>query len=146
MGTTFQETIELTKIDCGCCGASYAINERYRQQKYQEGGTWHCPYCQTSWGYSNNNENARLKKQVAELEQHKANLRAAKEAAEQEAEHFRKSRDITKGLLNRVKTRLKNGVCPCCNRTFANLHRHMQSKHPGFSIESEPPAVEQAKA
>lgn len=26
--------------------------------------------------------------------------------------------------------RVEKGVCPCCNRTFSNLQRHMQTKHP----------------
>jgi hypothetical protein len=25
-----------------------------------------------------------------------------------------------------------NGVCPCCNRTFQNLARHMAGKHPDY--------------
>lgn len=25
------------------------------------------------------------------------------------------------------------GVCPCCNRTFKNLARHMAGQHPGFT-------------
>jgi hypothetical protein len=24
-------------------------------------------------------------------------------------------------------------VCPCCNRTFSNLQRHMAHKHPQFA-------------
>jgi hypothetical protein len=24
------------------------------------------------------------------------------------------------------------GVCPCCNRTFQQLARHMKAKHPGY--------------
>lgn len=32
----------------------------------------------------------------------------------------------------RIKNRVKNGVCPCCNRTFENLARHMQAKHSDF--------------
>lgn len=28
-----------------------------------------------------------------------------------------------------------HGVCPCCNRTFSDLQRHMASKHKGFAAE-----------
>lgn len=31
-----------------------------------------------------------------------------------------------------VARRIGNGVCPCCNRTFAQLARHMAHKHPDF--------------
>ena len=29
--------------------------------------------------------------------------------------------------------RTGNGVCPCCKRSFTNLRRHMNTKHPNFS-------------
>jgi hypothetical protein len=32
-------------------------------------------------------------------------------------------------------------VCPCCNRTFENLARHMNSKHRGYAAESAEAAV-----
>ena len=31
---------------------------------------------------------------------------------------------------NKKLKRLTNGVCPCCNRTFSNLHNHMLKQHP----------------
>ncbi|WP_051000054.1 hypothetical protein [Sinorhizobium fredii] len=32
----------------------------------------------------------------------------------------------------RLETRSKNGLCPCCNRSFANLRCHVATKHPEF--------------
>lgn len=40
-----------------------------------------------------------------------------------------------RGVTTRLKNRVANGVCPCCNRTFANLQRHMSTKHKGFIAE-----------
>lgn len=37
-----------------------------------------------------------------------------------------------RGVATRIKNRVGNGVCPCCNRSFANLKRHMESKHSDF--------------
>jgi hypothetical protein len=37
-----------------------------------------------------------------------------------------------------MRKRIQSGVCPCCNRTFENLGRHMKSKHPAFDYEPEP--------
>lgn len=62
-------------------------------------------------------------------------------ASDARAHHFRRaerlkhSRDALKGHLGRVKRRVGNGVCPCCNRTFRNLARHMKTKHKGFKDE-----------
>ena len=38
----------------------------------------------------------------------------------------------TKGHVTRLKKRVAAGVCPCCNRTFKDLARHMKSKHPDY--------------
>lgn len=37
-----------------------------------------------------------------------------------------------KGATTRAKTRAAAGICPCCNRSFAQLRRHMASKHPDY--------------
>lgn len=40
-----------------------------------------------------------------------------------------------RGAVTKIKNRVGNGVCPCCNRTFQNLMRHMKTKHPGYKDE-----------
>ncbi len=40
--------------------------------------------------------------------------------------------NATNGVVTRIKNRVGHGVCPCCNRTFTDLQRHMHSKHPTF--------------
>ena len=46
------------------------------------------------------------------------------------------------GLLTIAQTcealqyRVGHGVCPCCNRTFGDLYRHMSTKHPGYAAEA----------
>ena len=42
----------------------------------------------------------------------------------------------TQGVVTRIKNRVGKGVCPCCNRTFENLHRHMHTKHPTYAAEA----------
>lgn len=32
----------------------------------------------------------------------------------------------------KMRTRVMNGVCPCCNRSFGNLREHMKTEHPDF--------------
>ena len=125
-GLSLEIFTDLVTIDCGKCGGTYAINERYRKQKAQEGGGWHCPYCQCSWGFFDNSENANLRRELA-LE------RKQKEWARQEAKHAENRRRAAAGQLTKIKRRVSRGVCPCCNRTFENLAKHMENKHPGYS-------------
>lgn len=126
-------SVTLTTMSCGECGGVYAINEQRRAQCRTEGTGWTCPYCKCSWGYFNNGENARLKR---ELEQ----LRKRKEWAEQESRNQRERREATerrlsaqRGVTTRIKNRISKGACPCCNRTFQDLQRHMVRQHPTYA-------------
>jgi hypothetical protein len=47
-------------------------------------------------------------------------------------EREQNSHRATRGHLTRVKKRIASGVCPCCNRTFQNVARHMKTQHPGY--------------
>lgn len=61
---------------------------------------------------------ARLERQLANREE---DLRAAKAA-----------HAVTKGKLTKTRNRIAKGVCPCCNRSFVNLGKHMAGQHPDF--------------
>lgn len=41
-----------------------------------------------------------------------------------------------KANVTKLKKRAGAGVCPCCNRTFSGLQRHMAAKHPEFACEA----------
>lgn len=72
-------------------------------------------------------ERDRLTQRLAEKDDeiaHQKRLRMATEA----------SLSATKGVVTRIKNRVGHGVCPCCNRTFENLRRHMGSKHPDYPV------------
>lgn len=100
-----------TQIDCGSCGGVYAINERYRQHCQDYGRSWHCPYCQTGWGFAGKGE---LKQ---EQERHQNTLSRLN------------ALQTEKDAIERKLKRVNRGVCPHCNRSFQNLARHMKCKH-----------------
>lgn len=35
-----------------------------------------------------------------------------------------------KGQLTKLRNRIANGVCPWCQRSFANVARHVEHQHP----------------
>jgi uncharacterized protein (UPF0212 family) len=45
----------------------------------------------------------------------------------------RKATRTLKTQLKKVHVRVGHGVCPCCNRSFAQLRRHMAAKHPEYA-------------
>jgi len=128
--------IELTEINCGCCGGTYAINERYREKQQEVGGSWTCPYCKVGWGYSNNNDNAKLKKQLEQEKKRREWAEKNAQRARDEADEAERRRKAQKAATTRLRNRAKAGICPCCNRHFKQLEAHMKNKHPDFIPET----------
>lgn len=125
--------VTLTEMNCGECGGTYAINERYRKQKYAHGNSgWHCPYCQTTWGYFGDSENDRLQKEKDKLERRLTLEQNRRESAERETKKANNKLRAEKAAKTKLKNRIKHGVCPCCTRTFKNLARHMKGQHPEY--------------
>lgn len=73
---------------------------------------------------------------IKKLERQLANERASHDQTRADRDATERRRRAEKGAKTRIKNRVGRGVCPCCNRSFENLGRHMQSKHPEF-MESE---------
>ena len=122
-------TVNLTRVSCGECGGVYAINSRYHEQKREQGGFWNCPYCRCGWGFGES-DNDRLKKQLK-------NTQKQLEWAQQDVKNAENRERGQKAAKTRIKNRIAKGVCPCCNRSFANLQKHMQTKHPDYANEKD---------
>lgn len=119
MGQLLHLAVQLTQEDCGECGGSFAINTAYRQRCYDQGKkTFACPYCKTDWGWTGK---GRL--QIVEAE-----LRAERERLSRALARENEERAAKEKMERKLK-RVGRGVCPDCNRTFANLARHMNCKH-----------------
>lgn len=90
------------------------------------GESWTCPYCKTGWGFAGNSDNEKLKR---EIEAEKARTQAALARANDAIAALA----LREKELKRHKARIKNGVCPCCQRSFVALARHMKAKHPEYT-------------
>jgi uncharacterized Zn-finger protein len=128
-------TIETTfvEVQCGQCGGVYALQKAYHDKKRQEGGFWTCPYCKAGWGYAKEgSENWRLQRDKEKLE---SSLRAKDDLlAVERARHDQTRASLRAHIgvatkLRKKVERTEKGVCPHCNRYFANLHRHVETKH-----------------
>jgi len=120
MSLKFSEIITLEKFECIKCGIPFAMPESLAAALRREAGSFHCPNGH-SQGWHESEEDRLRKKLVA------ANCEALKERnARLEAEQKLAEEVKDKARLAR---RVRSGVCPCCNRTFSNLARHMKTKH-----------------
>lgn len=136
---TFTETRTETfhVIGCASCGSNFGINDAlYRRAARQAIGHIYCPSCgrQNHWSESDD------KKRIRELEESLKRESAAKmrerQSHDQTKTELRETearRRAEKAAKTRIKNRVANGVCPCCNRTFQDLHRHMTTKHPEYA-------------
>lgn len=123
MNTTYVDNINLTTMVCGECGITFAMPETFRKECQELGNSWHCPN-----GHSriySETDVSKLKRQLAKEEskhdQTSAKLRDTKIKLSCE-----------KGQRTKLKNRIAKGVCPCCNRSFQNLKKHMDTKHPEY--------------
>ena len=82
-------------------------------------------------------ERDRLKQDAARKDEVIAYERRCRELADQRAERSKRQTAAAKGQVTRLKNRASAGVCPCCNRQFQNLKRHMDSQHPDFASEAQ---------
>jgi hypothetical protein len=128
----FSETLIIEH--CCNCGIAFAMPEDLQSRLKTKGGSFYCPNGHGQ--HYTTAENQRLQTELANAKRWEkmANERASR--AEQEAEHFKASRNAYKGQLTRVKKQIVAGLCPCCDRRFPRLEEHMREAHPDFQPES----------
>lgn len=132
MNTTLLVTI--VPIDCCNCGVVFGLTEGHRQQLRHSGEFFHCPNGHRQ--HFTETDADRLRKQLATAERQRDAAQANAVHARDQAEATERVLRATKGQVTKLKKRVANGVCPCCNRTFVNLARHMSGQHPDFEAPS----------
>lgn len=130
-GTIYRE-VTLVTIECSC-GLVFAVPDFWRDARRKDGEQFYCPkgharvYRETDLD--------RAKREIDSLKQANEYLKRTKESAE-------RSRAAVQGQLTKERKRVGNGVCPCCNRTFQNVLRHMKTQHPEFKNDQPPVLAE----
>lgn len=113
-------TVNCGPKDSGGCGLAFAMTRQFYDQTYRTGETWYCPKGHPRvWG--GDSTETKLEKAKAREVALKDQLAAAVSEGE-----------LTRQALLRDRQRFANGVCPCCNRSFENVRRHMSTKHPDY--------------
>ena len=127
---TVTVSVKLIQMECGECGSIFGVSESKYDRCKQRGEGWYCPN-----GHSRvfaESEIQRLEKKLAKERENTEWHRKQNQRISAELEHVEAQRRAQVGVTTKLKKRLANGVCPCCNRSFANLARHMKGQHPGF--------------
>lgn len=130
---------EIHIIKCASCQIDFGIGADFMRRRREDHQGFYCPN-----GHSNvynGPSNAEQRAKHAEQE-----LAAARSLAARESERRRLAegqRAAARGEVTRLRKRISNGVCPCCDRHFSNLDDHMACEHPDYRFEdgSEPGAL-----
>lgn len=140
--TDIQTRETLVAERCASCGIYFGFPESFEAVKRRTGATFYCPNGHPQV-YPDKamleTQLAELKKQVTRQIAERDQIQAQRDYYEQEA--TRKGRELktVRTAKTRMENRVKHGVCPCCNRSFVQLARHMASKHPDFGKETPTP-------
>jgi hypothetical protein len=129
--TTITRTVTLVDLSCCSCGLLFAVPERLKTQRQRDGGSFYCP---------NGHRQQFTVTEADRLREELERERRHRERAETRAIHYRDQADAAdrsaaayKGQATKLRKRVANGVCPCCRRSFAQLGRHMATKHPDYA-------------
>lgn len=131
MSTVLNFSAQLQSEICASCGVHFAVPLHFMDKRREDKQSFFCPNGH-SLAYSQS-EVSRLKKELERERQAKETERRWREGAQQAERRQFKRASAFKAVATKMKRRLSNGVCPCCNRTFQNLMGHMKTQHPKYS-------------
>lgn len=121
--TVYVDSVEFITHICGECGVAFALSRSFQEARKKDRKTWYCP-----------NGDPRVftgKTEAEKLQEELARQQQITEAERARAARIEQERDQVARAHNRMRQRVMNGVCPCCNRTFQNLLAHMKTEHQG---------------
>lgn len=113
------------------CGILFAVPKTWNDERRRDHSSFYCPngHIQSYLGESDVEKAYRLRAETERTMQAKVNeARHAQLVAESE-------RDKAIKAKRRIERRISKGVCACCNRTFADLQRHMATKHKDYGLQ-----------
>jgi hypothetical protein len=127
-----QYSDSLTVISGGCykCGIPFAVPAQHYRQLQDSGDSFWCPNGHRQ--HFTETTEQRMQKQVDAQRRRAEMAERRAEIERDEAQHQGRRASAFKGNVTKLKGRIANGVCPCCNRSFEDMARHMRTKHPGY--------------
>lgn len=124
MSTNYVGDQYMVTEECCKCHMTFGMTQAFKKQKMKNREGFYCP-AGHGQVYTGKSEEQKLKDKLWRAEQDLS-------AESGRAALLKGQRDEVTSTYNKMRDRVKNGVCPCCTRTFQNLLEHMKTKHPEF--------------
>lgn len=126
---TFIGTLILETCCHENCGTVFGMSRELYDLRKGDHKSFYCPRGHSQY-YTSKSDEEKLKDQIANLERQKMLDHQRRDELYQEIQQLNYSVRAQKAAKTKILNRVKNGVCPCCNRQFKDLQNHFKSKHP----------------
>jgi hypothetical protein len=118
--------VEIEAVEVVGCGHTVYLSADHIRERRRDHQIFYCTHCGRTNYYPGKSDLEKLRGQLASTQDMLNTVRADRDRKEY-------SRRAEKAAKTRIKNRISKGVCPCCNRTFQDLQRHMTTKHPDYA-------------
>ena len=130
MSDTMVYSGQLVKTTCWC-GVHHAVPKElydYVSRQHRDGRQQSSIYCPLghAWSFAGEGKAAELARELGNEAARRARAVAERDQAEASARAY-------KGVATKARKRAAAAVCPCCNRSFVQLRRHLAAKHPDYT-------------
>lgn len=114
---------------CCTCGVPVVLESVFHKERLNDHKSFYCPNGH-SLSYQGASEEEKLRKLLQKEREWRDRQAEATEHQRKRAKAAERREAAQKGVVTRLKNRSAAGLCSCCNRSFQNLKRHMEIKHP----------------
>ena len=124
MPTIIESTVLITAT-CPSCGVLHAFPQRLKDVDDRGvGGRRRFFFCPNGheWYYPAETVEVKLARERARADQLAAKAR-----------DLETDLAVERNKRHKLRARIRNGVCPCCHRSFQNVRRHIACRHPGYA-------------
>ena len=123
--TVITTNTNVTALDLNC-GHRIYLADSFVKLRQRDHKSFYCTVCGDTLHWPDKSDLELLRSRLVRTQDMLDTARADRDLKE----HQRRGEKAAK---TRIKNRISNGVCPCCRRSFQNLHRHMLNKHPDYA-------------
>lgn len=116
--------------NCATCKIPFYLPDTVYDRVKSNGQGFYCPNGHPS--YFTDTAETRLKRELANEKQRREWAEKRRDEYLESAKRSEHRANGYKGAITKIKNRVGNGVCPCCQRTFKQLSAHMKHKHPDW--------------
>lgn len=126
---TYTSTVEVYTCCNKACGVKFGLDSEYGKRMREDHAWFHCPNGHLQH-FTGESTEERLARELKDSRESNAFLYTRNEALHDKLMVEKNKVRAQKAAKTRIKNRIANGVCPCCNRSFKNVHSHFRSQHP----------------